>query len=129
MLSLFQELVETMTAAQGAMREGILRDLLGRAHARNRYFHRPRQPAQARRLLPRTFPFIGLRKTSDGCRLNLGKPNAVRKVLGHTGNPPNLPQKAVWNRCLAFACDHSGFKLPPTISLETPRPTRCCAPL
>ncbi len=33
MLALFQELgIETMTAAQGAMREGILQDLLGRVH-------------------------------------------------------------------------------------------------
>jgi exopolyphosphatase/guanosine-5'-triphosphate,3'-diphosphate pyrophosphatase len=36
MLSLFQELgIETMTAAQGAMREGILWDLLGRVHDRD----------------------------------------------------------------------------------------------
>lgn len=33
MLALFQELgIDTMTAAQGAMREGILQDLLGRVH-------------------------------------------------------------------------------------------------
>ncbi len=36
MLALFQELgIETMTAAQGAMREGILWDLLGRVHDRD----------------------------------------------------------------------------------------------
>jgi exopolyphosphatase/guanosine-5'-triphosphate,3'-diphosphate pyrophosphatase len=68
MLSLFQELgIETMAAAQGAMREGILWDLLGRVHDRDmrditvnqfqrRYQVDARQAARVESLAVRLFP-------------------------------------------------------------------------
>lgn len=70
MLAVFQELgIETMTAAQGAMREGILWDLLGRVHDRDmrdvtvsqfqrRYRVDTRQARRVEQLAVRLFPAL-----------------------------------------------------------------------
>ena len=77
MLSLFQELgIETMTAAQGAMREGILWDLLGRVHDHDmrdvtvtqfqrRYHVDTRQARRVERLAVKLFSAVVPHLTQD----------------------------------------------------------------
>jgi exopolyphosphatase/guanosine-5'-triphosphate,3'-diphosphate pyrophosphatase len=77
MLALFLELgIDTMTAAQGAMREGILWDLLGRVHDRDmrdvtvsqfqrRYQVDTRQAARVERLAASLFPALKRQLAED----------------------------------------------------------------